>query len=134
MCIRDSHNHGPGSRYNTIEDSLAAIDGLDERIGCIVDSGHYLRSDINPAEAVHVLRGRVHGVHLKSVAARTADAPDTIVGRGELEGVAFHLAVAESGLPADVSISLEYEANLDPFEDLVESLDLIDMWIDLEPA
>jgi inosose dehydratase len=118
------HNHGPGSRYNRIADVEAALAGRDHRIGCIIDTGHFLRSGEDPIAALRTFEGRVYGVHLKDVAAADPAAPNTIVGEGVLDLVGVFRALRNIGFPRDASLSLEYEANhLAPYDDVVVALE-----------
>ena len=61
------HNHGPGHRYNKISDVEKVIKDRHPKIGACVDTGHYLRSDEDPVEALQRFGKRVFGVHLKDV-------------------------------------------------------------------
>ena len=61
------HNHGPGHRYNKISDVEKVVKDRHAKIGACVDTGHFLRSDEDPVDAVHRLGARVFGVHLKDV-------------------------------------------------------------------
>jgi inosose dehydratase len=120
------HNHGPGSRYPLIADVLAALAGRDPRIGAILDTGHCLRSGEDPVDAVRRLAGRLHGVHLKDVAAPEAAAPDVILGDGALDLPGVLAALRTAGLPAGAAVSLEYEANPEaPFDDIALALSRI---------
>lgn len=61
------HNHPEPSKYARPETVLSHVKGLDERIGAYADSGHWMRTGINPVEALRMLRGRIIGVHLKDL-------------------------------------------------------------------
>jgi sugar phosphate isomerase/epimerase len=76
------HNHGPRSRYDRLEDVTRALEGRDRRIGACVDTGHYLRSRVDPVKAIETLGDRVYGVHLKDVKDATRF---TILGEGDLD-------------------------------------------------
>ncbi|MDX2086570.1 MAG: sugar phosphate isomerase/epimerase [Kofleriaceae bacterium] len=117
------HNHGPGSRYATIADVVTALDGRDARIGAIVDTGHFTRANQDPIEALHTLAGRVYGVHLKDVAGANPAASDMILGEGVLDLAGVIRTLREIQIPADASISVEYEANpAGPYEDVAVCL------------
>lgn len=117
------HNHGPGTRYSTIDDMRAALAGRDRRIGTIVDTGHYTRAGVDPVDALHEFAGRVYGMHLKDVAAADAAAPDTILGDGVVDLAAVFRALRDIDVARDASLSLEYEANPEaPFDDVVVCL------------
>lgn len=117
------HNHGEGFRYSRIADVAAALDGRDERIGCIVDTGHYTRVGEDPVAALRTFAGRVYGLHLKDVVAANPAAPDAILGQGVVDLVGVFRALRDIAIHADASISVEYEANPSaPYEDLVVAL------------
>jgi L-ribulose-5-phosphate 3-epimerase UlaE len=76
------------------------------------------------AAAIRAFAGRVHGLHLKDVAAANSAAPDVILGEGVVDLVAVFRALREIELPADATISLEYESNpFMPFDDIARCLD-----------
>ena len=116
------HNHGPGARYDKIDSVLKAIQNHHERIGACVDTGHYLRSDVNPVEAIEVFGPRTYGVHLKDV----KKLPDgkkqfTILGKGDLDLVGCLKALKK--LKFEQCMSLEYEENpKDPIADIEQCL------------
>jgi len=61
------HNHPTPSKYARPETVFAHIKGLDKRIGVCADTGHWMRTGINPIEALQVLEGRIIDVHLKDL-------------------------------------------------------------------
>ena len=79
------HNHGPGHRYAKIDTIAEAIKDHNPKIGCCIDTGHFLRSREDPVRAVEVFGHRIFGVHLKDVkdarrspsSARGTSAPPT---------------------------------------------------------
>ena len=48
------HNHPQPNRYYNPETVLEYVAGLDERIGCCADTGPWMRSGINPVEALRM--------------------------------------------------------------------------------
>ena len=100
------HNHGPGHRYGTIDAIAEAIEGHHDRIGCCIDTGHFLRSKEDPLRAVEVFAGRIHGVHLKDVKNATEF---TILGKGDLRTADLLRALERQGY--DDCLALEYEEN-----------------------
>jgi sugar phosphate isomerase/epimerase len=83
---------------------LSLVKNRDRRIGVCVDTGHMVRSNIKPADAIKTLGNRVLSVHLKDPKDWTPDAEDQPYGQGvadiksvlaELKRVGFkgHLAV-----------------------------------------
>lgn len=117
------HNHGPGARYDKIDDVLLAIKGHDERIGACADLGHYIRSAEDPVKAIHLFKGRLFGVHLKDFAEPRRDAPGTILGKGQLDVEGVFKALKRVEFPADAALSIEYEEHPDnPLDDLKECM------------
>jgi sugar phosphate isomerase/epimerase len=100
------HNHGPGHRWDQIDKIAAALKDHSPRIGCCVDTGHFLRSREDPVRAVEVFGARVYGVHLKDVkGAKTF----TILGQGDLRTADLLKALAR--LNYRYGLNLEYEEN-----------------------
>lgn len=98
------HNHGPGHRYDTIKVIQEAIQDHHELIGCCIDTGHFLRSEEDPVEAVEAFDTRIYGVHLKDV----KDAKVfTVLGQGDLRTAALLKALADREYR--YCLALEYE-------------------------
>jgi len=137
------HNHGPGADYDKIQDVVDFVKDRHPKIGACVDTGHYLRSNEDPVQAIHTLGKRVFGVHLKDV--RTIrDATEkakleksltegrvkqlqaegkifTVLGEGELD---VHGCLKElRTLDYQGCLALEYEENeQNPLSDIEVSL------------
>jgi sugar phosphate isomerase/epimerase len=100
------HNHGPGHRYEKIDAIAAAIKDHNPKIGCCIDTGHFLRSREDPVRAVEVFGRRIYGVHLKDVKdAKTF----TVLGQGDLRTADLLKALA--ALKYEYCLALEYEEN-----------------------
>lgn len=104
------HNHGPTHRYNKISDVEKVIKDRHPKIGACVDTGHYLRSDEDPVDAVNRFGKRLFGVHLKDV----KTLPDgqkhfKIAGEGDLK--VTELLKALKKLKYDYCVAIEYEEN-----------------------
>ncbi|WP_165230922.1 sugar phosphate isomerase/epimerase family protein [Aquisphaera insulae] len=108
------HNHGPGHRFALIDTIAKAIKDHSPKIGCCIDTGHFLRSKEDPVRAVEVFGDRIYGVHLKDV----KDAETfTILGRGDLRTDALLKALADRKYA--FNLALEYEEKPeDPVEDI----------------
>jgi sugar phosphate isomerase/epimerase len=108
------HNHGPGHRYARIDAIAEAIKDHHARIGCCIDTGHFLRSREDPVRAAHVFGPRIYGVHLKDV----KDAERfTVLGKGDLRTVDLLKALAKHNYR--YCLALEYEENPeDPLADI----------------
>ncbi len=107
------HNHGPGALYDKISDVERMVKDRHPLIGACVDTGHYLRSDEDPVEAIERFGPRVHGVHLKDV--KTVEQNGRrrklfkILGEGDLDIVGCLRALRRLGYQK--CLSLEYEEN-----------------------
>ncbi len=112
------HNHGPGHRYAKIETISDAIKNHHQKIGCCIDTGHFLRSRIDPVDAAEAFAGRTYGVHLKDVKdARTF----TVLGKGDLRTVDFLKVLAKNKYKYCLAIEYE-ESEDDPVADIKECL------------
>jgi len=108
------HNHGPGNRYAKIETISKAIKDHHPKIGCCIDTGHFLRSKEDPVHAVEAFGNRVFGVHLKDVKdAKTF----TILGQGDLRTVDLLKALARNKYRYCLAIEYE-EKPEDPQDDI----------------
>jgi len=108
------HNHGPGHRYALIDNIAKAIKDHSPKIGCCVDTGHFLRSKEDPVRAVEVFGNRVYGVHLKDV--KNAET-FTILGQGDLRTIDLLKALAANKYGHVLAIEYE-EKPEDPLEDI----------------
>jgi inosose dehydratase len=113
------HPHGPGSRWEKIDQIAAAIKPHSEKIGICLDTGHLLRSKEDPVRAVEVFGKRIYGVHLKDVKdAKTF----TILGEGDLKLATLLQKLAQ--LNYSYCLALEYEeSEKDPIADIRKCLD-----------
>jgi sugar phosphate isomerase/epimerase len=100
------HNHGPGHRWDKIDDVVNAVKDHHPRVGACVDTGHYLRSKENPVEALERLGSRVFGVHLKDVKDGKIF---KILGEGDLDVVGCLKVLTK--LKYQYCLALEYEEN-----------------------
>ncbi|MFN3649546.1 MAG: sugar phosphate isomerase/epimerase family protein [Armatimonadota bacterium] len=115
------HNHGPGHRYDKLEDVTKAVNGRHKLIGACVDTGHFLRSSENPVKVIETLGERVYGCHLKDVKDTTKF---TILGEGDLDLVGTLRALRDVKF-SDV-LALEYEENpMDPIADIRKCLEAV---------
>jgi sugar phosphate isomerase/epimerase len=76
------HNHPKPSHYWNPDTVLKAVKGRSKRIGACADTGHWMRSGIDPLEAVKKLEGRIVSFHLKDLEKKNADAHDVPWGTG----------------------------------------------------
>lgn len=80
-----NHNHPAPSRYWDPKVLLEACEGFSDRIGSCSDTGHWLRSNVVPLDALKLLEGRVISFHVKDlVEMGRNEAHDVIWGTGLL--------------------------------------------------
>lgn len=108
------HNHGPSHQWGKPEVILDAIKDHHRLIGLCADTGHFLRADVDPIEAVKLLRGRVYGLHLKDFVSESKEA---IVGDGKMDLKGFIAEMRSQDF--DGACSIEYELSPeDPMDDI----------------
>ena len=61
------HNHTPPTKYWNPDTILEICKGRSERIGACGDTGHWIRSGLDPVEMVKKLGNRLHSLHLKDM-------------------------------------------------------------------
>lgn len=113
------HPHGPGAKWQKIDQIYSAIKDHSDKIGICLDTGHLLRSNEDPVRAVEVFGKRIYGVHLKDVKdAKTF----TILGEGDLKLASLLRGLAK--LNYSYCLALEYEeSENDPIADIRKCLD-----------
>jgi inosose dehydratase len=104
------HNHGPGARYETLEDLTSALEAYPRLTPCI-DIGHFARSRVDPVRATRVLGARAVAIHVKDVDAK---GENTIVGDGTIDMPGVFAALRESRF--DGLVVLEYEGDFDDMQ------------------
>lgn len=108
------HNHGPGHHFEKIATIMLAIEDHSPKIGCCIDTGHFLRSREDPVEAAVVFKNRIYGVHLKDVKDATTF---TVLGEGDLKTAELLSELARQKY--DYCLALEYEEKPeDPIADI----------------
>jgi sugar phosphate isomerase/epimerase len=110
------HNHPRSSQnpnYKLFDPGYIAglVKGHDRRIGACADTGHWLRSKINPLDALRMLKGRIVSAHLKDLNEMGPSAHDVPYGTGVANVKACLDELKSQGF--DGNISIEYEYNWD---------------------
>jgi len=104
------HNHPKPSEYWNPKKVLKAINNRSKRIGVCADTGHWVRSGLNPVESLKMLEGRIISFHFKDLSEEgKREAHDVIWGKG----VCNIPAIIEEMKQQDFKgiISIEYEHN-----------------------
>ncbi|MEX0685708.1 MAG: sugar phosphate isomerase/epimerase family protein [Balneolales bacterium] len=107
------HNHAipdDGSFQGWNPEHIASlVADRDPRIGACADTGHWIRSGINPVDGLKTLEGRIISLHLKDVDRFDRQGDDVPFGSGigDVSGVLQELKRQNFG----GYISVEYESN-----------------------
>ena len=105
------HNHGPEDKvFPTPQTVLAAVKGMDARIGCCVDVGHTLRAGADPVGSLADAGGRLLDIHMKDLR-KPAEGQDCPVGDGMMPVAAIFRQLRKMGYAGGVM--LEYETDAD---------------------
>jgi sugar phosphate isomerase/epimerase len=104
------HNHRkdpahPDYKNWNPEYTVGLMKDRDPRMGFCLDTGHLVRSGLKPVDALRLMKGRVHSLHLKDPV--SADGHDTVYGQGvaDIRGILTELRAQKF----DGFISIEYE-------------------------
>jgi sugar phosphate isomerase/epimerase len=116
LCVEYSinvalHNHPKPSHYWDPDIVLKACQGRSKRIGACADTGHWVRSGLDPVESLKKLEGHIVSIHFKDLNKRAKDAHDVPWGTGVC-GVKEMLAELKRQKLKAV-FSIEYEYNWD---------------------
>lgn len=104
------HNHPKPSRYWNPDTALKVTEGRSKRIGVCADTGHWMRSGVDPLEALKKLEGRIISFHFKDLNEfGNKEAHDVPWGTGAGEVEAWLAEVKRQGLKPVFSV--EYEHN-----------------------
>ena len=103
------HNHPTPSIYWDYKTVLKNIDGLSPLVGACADTGHWLRSNINPLEAIKALKGRISSFHFKDLNKEGKDgAHDVPWGTGIADVPAILAELKDQKFKGAFSIEYEY--------------------------
>jgi len=103
------HNHPKPSGYWNPEKVLEVCQGRSKRIGACADTGHWMRSGVNPVEALKKLSGRIISLHFKDVNEfNQMDAHDVIWGTGKNDVKAMLAELDRQNFKGVFTIEYEY--------------------------
>lgn len=102
------HNHPKPSVYWNPDTLLEAVKNCSPRIGACADTGHWLRSDLNPLECMKKLSGRIVSMHLKDLCAKDKGQHDVVWGTGVTDIPAVMAEMLKQNFKGPISIEYEY--------------------------
>jgi sugar phosphate isomerase/epimerase len=102
------HNHPKPSRYWDPDIVLKTVKDHSKRIGACCDTGHWLRSNIVPLDALKKLEGRIIEFHFKDLNEFGAKAHDVPWGTGKADVKGMLTEVKRQGIKPVFSVEYEY--------------------------
>ena len=115
------HNHPSPSRYWNYKDILPRLEGCSRWMGFCPDTGHQMRSGIDPLIAIKELKGRIDSVHLKDLnefgfvnSTNRSDIHDVPwgTGKGRVEAILKELIDQKMQGPVIVEYEHHWEDNV----------------------
>ena len=107
------HNHPkrPRSQYWHPDKVLKVCEGRGKRIGACCDTGHWVRTGLNPVECLRKMKGRIITMHLKDVAEQgNVKARDVPLGTGKADYVEVLKELHSQGFRGVMSIEYEHQS------------------------
>jgi sugar phosphate isomerase/epimerase len=103
------HDHPRPSTYWSPDIVLKVCEGRSKRIGACCDTGHWMRSDIKPVDALKKLEGRIISFHMKDLNEYGMKAHDVPwgTGRGDVKGMLTE--VKRQGIKPVFSMEYEHQ-------------------------
>ena len=120
------HDHPKPSRYWDPDIVLKHVKDHNKRIGACCDTGHWMRSGINPVEALKKLEGRIISFHLKDLSefdSRSAKDVPWGTGRGEIKAILTE--VKRQGIKPVFSIEYETKFTMPQLAQCVAYMDQV---------
>jgi len=102
------HNHPKPSRYWDADVVLEAIKDCSPRIGVCADTGHWIRSGLNPIECLRKLEGRILWSHFKDLNEKSPQAHDVVWGTGVADARGMLAELKRQNYVGGISIEYEY--------------------------
>jgi len=102
------HNHPEPTPYWNPKTVLERTRGRTQRIGACADTGHWMRSGINPLDAIRKLEGRIISFHFKDLDQYGKKGHDVPWGTGKGDAKAVLAEIRRQKIRAVFSIEYEY--------------------------
>ncbi len=107
------HNHpkqpnNPNYRMWDPNYVLSLVKDRDARIGACADSGHWVRSHLNPVDCLRILKGRIVSSHLKDLNEMGPGAHDVPFGSGVADVPALLNELQAQRFAGNISIEYEH--------------------------
>jgi len=117
------HNHPAPSIYWNPDTVVNACQGRSTYIGACADTGHWVRSGIDPLEALKKLEGRIISLHLKDVDRKAPEAEDVPWGTGVGQVDAVLAELRRQGVKPVISVEYELQSEADPLPEVTQCVE-----------
>ena len=87
---------------------LSVVKDRDPRIGACADTGHWVRSGLDPVDCLKILRGRIISSHLKDLNEKSPGAHDVPYGTGVSNIPGILAELKKQNFAGHISIEYEY--------------------------
>jgi sugar phosphate isomerase/epimerase len=115
------HNHGPEDKnFPSPFDVLAAVKGMDPRVGLCIDLGHAMRAGADPVAAIKAAGPRLYDIHIKDLAEHNVKESQVAVGEGMMPVREIFKQLIAQGYKGCVDLEYEIHEN-DPMPGVIES-------------
>jgi L-ribulose-5-phosphate 3-epimerase len=107
------HNHpeGSGSNYWNPDTLMKACEGRSARVGACPDTGHWVRSGLDPLESLRKYRKRIITLHLKDAAeSGKRDSRDVPLGTGQAHYTAILQQLHSWGWRGVMTVEYEHQS------------------------
>ena len=124
------HNHpqSPSSHYWHPKNVLGAVEKRSHRIGACADTGHWIRSGLDPVACLKLLEGRIITLHLKDVAEfGVVDSRDVPLGTGAAHYDRVLEELARQNFRGVMTIEYEHDSP-QLLEDVAKCRDFVINW------
>ena len=102
------HNHPKPSHYWNPDTVLAAIKGRSPLLGACADTGHWVRSGLDPLDCLKKLDGRVLCLHFKDLSEKSPKAHDMPWGTGISNAKGMMQELQRQGFKGAFCVEYEY--------------------------
>ena len=102
------HDHPKPSRYWNPQNVLDAIKGRSPLLGACADTGHWVRSGLDPVECLKTLQGHVFCLHFKDLNEKSRTAHDVPWGTGVSQAKAMMTELKRQGFHGAFCVEYEY--------------------------
>ena len=116
------HNHPEPSIYWNPDTVITACEGRSASIGSCADTGHWVRSGIEPLEALKKLEGHIVSLHIKDVDRQAPDAEDVPWGEGVGSIRELLEEVKRQGIQPVFSVEYEKHSEEDPSPEVAKCI------------